>query len=103
LRAELRSLFDPTVAKPGSDWAVRIYIEGAKKSDGLVQATSLADGKIQSAITDESGAARFHLGAAGVWRVEFHDAQPLENDPQADWVLRSGTLTFEVPSGGAGK
>jgi hypothetical protein len=103
LPGELRSLMDPTVCKPGSDWAVRIYIEGSKKSGGRVQATSLADGKTQSAITDQSGAARFHIGAGGTWRVEFHDAETQENDPQADWVLRSGTLTFEVPTEGAGK
>jgi hypothetical protein len=103
LPGELRSLMDPTVANAGSDWAVRIYIEGSNRPGGKVQATSLADGKTQSAIADASGAARFHIGTGGVWRVEFHDAQPLQNDPQADWVLRSATLSFEVPTEGAGK
>jgi hypothetical protein len=103
LRVELRSLIDPTVSPAGSDWAVRAYIEGSNKSNVQVQATSLADGKTQTALTDRSGAARFHFGVGGSWRVEFHQAQPLENDSQADWVLYSGTLTFEVPTKGAGK
>ncbi len=103
LKGDLRSLMDPTVLKVGSDWAVRIYIEGTKKSDALIQATSLATGKTLSAITDDTGATHFNIATGGVWRVEFHDAQPLEGDPQADWVLRSATLTFEVPTAGAGK
>ena len=48
-----------------------------------------------------SGSAYFRVTDPGVWRVEFHYAQPSQDDQAADWTVYNATLTFEVPKGGA--
>ena len=103
LSVEIRSMFDPTVITVGSDFPLRTYIGGSKKAGVKVQATSLTGGKTWSKVTDTSGVAYFRIKHPGTWRIEFHHAQPLENDPQADWAVYSATLTFEVATEGSKK
>ncbi|MBU0640937.1 MAG: DUF4198 domain-containing protein [Planctomycetes bacterium] len=101
--AEIRPLADPTMATVGSDLPVRAYIDGGKKAGVRVLATNVAEGKTCEFVTDQTGAGFFRVSHPGAWRVEFHHAEPTINDPQADWVLYSATLTFEVVQEGAGK
>ncbi len=100
---EIQPLFDPTAAVVGSDLPLRVYIQGDKKSAAKVQATSLAGGKTTSLTTDLVGSGHFRITDPGLWRVEFHHAQPLSDDSGADWLLYSATLTFEVPDKGANR
>ena len=60
-------------------------------------------GMIIEKTTDRSGMTYFRITDPGVWRIEFHHAELLENDADAGWVIYSATLTFEVPTQGAGK
>jgi len=100
---EIRPLADPTMVPLGSDLPVRAYVGGSKKVGVRLLATSVAAGKTQQMVTDSSGAAHFRVTHAGLWRVEFHHAEPLKDDPAADWAIYSATLTFEVEEKGASK
>ncbi len=97
---ELRPLFDPTMLKVGADFPVRAFVDGSKQAGAKIQASAKAT---DAKTADDTAAAPFSIKQAGVWRIEFHHAEPLKNDPAADWVIYSATLTFEVRSEGAGK
>jgi hypothetical protein len=101
LRGEIRPHFDPTVAPVGSDIPLTVYVNGDKRPGAQIQATNVATGQTTTMTSDQSGSAHFRVTDPGVWRVEFHYAQPLSNDSAADWVVYSATLTFEVAKGGA--
>jgi hypothetical protein len=100
---EIRALADPTMVAVGSDLPVRAYVGADARPGVKMLATCVATGKTQEALTDPTGSCHFRISDAGVWRVEFHYAEPLENDPNADWVVYSATLTFETTKTGAGK
>ncbi len=100
LAAEIRPHFDPTAALIGSDLPLTVYVDGDKRPDAKIQATNVTTGQTTTMIADPSGSGHFRVTDPGVWRVEFHYAQPLQNDPAADWVIYSATLTFEVAKGG---
>ncbi|MBP7745103.1 MAG: hypothetical protein KA383_03150 [Phycisphaerae bacterium] len=93
---EIRVHFDPTAAQPGSDIPLTFYVDGDKRSDAKVQATNVTTGKSEEFVTDGGGSGHFCVTDAGVWRVEGHYVQALDNDPSADWVVYTATLTFEV-------
>lgn len=100
---EIRSNFDPTAATVGSDLPLSVYVDGDKLPGAKVQATNVTTGQTTTYIADNGGAGYFHITDAGVWRVEFHHAVPLQNDPVADWVIYSATVTFEVAEKGGGQ
>lgn len=95
-RAELRALFDPTMLRPGSDLAIRVYVNGSSVAGAGVRATHLASGARQDVVADPHGIAVVHIGQRGVWRLEFHAARTPEPGVDADWTLYSATLSFEV-------
>jgi hypothetical protein len=99
---EIRPLFDPTSVVVGSDLPVRVYVGGSTKAGAKVQASSLAAGQTVAKIADRTGSTFFRITHPGLWRIEFHDARPLDGDADADWVLYSATLTFEVTGEGGG-
>jgi hypothetical protein len=99
-KVEIRPLCDPTVLRVGSDLPVFVYVDGVKQPGAKVQATSVATGQTQTFRADAEGSGHFRIADAGVWRVEFHQAQPLTEDTSADWVVYTGTLSFEVKGGG---
>lgn len=100
---EIRPLFDPTMLRVGSDFPVRVYVGGSKRPNAKVLATSVTGGQTVAATADATGSTHFRIDHPGVWRVEFHHAEPLENDADADWVVYSATLTFKVAAEGAEK
>lgn len=93
---EIRVHFDPTAALPGSDIPLTFYVDGDKRSDAKVRATNVTTGKSEEFVSDGGGSGHFRVTDAGVWRVEGHYVQALDNDPSADWVVYTATLTFEV-------
>ena len=97
LRAEIDVRMDPTRMKAGSDLAFAVSMSGEDLEDARVFATCAATGKTQEAESREEGAGSFRITDAGRWRVEFHHLAKAEPGGDADWVLMSGTLTFEVP------
>ncbi len=101
LFVEIRPMFDPTLAKVDADIPVVVYIEGTKMTGIQVQATSLAAADTVAFTIDRGGMGDIHVSHPGVWRVEAHHAAPLAQDGQADWVIYSTTLTFEIPAQGA--
>lgn len=100
-KVEIRPLFDPSAARVGSDLPLWSYIDGSKKTGVKVQATNVATGKTTTFLTDAGGSGHFRVTDAGLWRVEFHHAEPLKDGSKADWVVYSATLTFEVATRGA--
>ena len=102
-RAEIRPLFDPTLALHPSAMPVRVYIDGDGAAGMRVWATHLATGAAQSAISDGRGIAQLEVAGPGPWLVEFHHVYPVgPGDDEADWVVFTGTMVFEslAPAGG---
>lgn len=97
---EIRPNFDPTAATVGGDLPLSVYVGGDKLAGAKVQATNVSTGQTASYIADNGGTGHFRITDPGVWRVEFHHAIPIQNDPAADWVIYSATLTFEVSAKG---
>ena len=101
-RAEIRPLMDPTTLapEPGGILPVRVYAEGDAVPGALVIATHLPTGTQHRVNADNKGIAILPLDAAGAWRLEFHTLSPApRDDPDADWVAYSATLTFENDGG----
>jgi hypothetical protein len=101
-KAEIRPLMDPTTAAVGSDLPFRVYVDGSKVEGVKVRAT-IAEATAVERTTDAGGSLFFPVSAAGVWRLEFAHAKPLERDDAADWAVYVGTITFEVPPAGGRK
>ena len=97
---EIRALMDPTAVMLPSDIAVRVYVRGDGAPGVTVIATHEPSGASRSSAADARGIANVRLDRPGAWRVEFHSLEPAEDD-DADWVLHSGTLTFDAGAGGA--
>lgn len=96
---EIRLMADPHALALGSDVPVRVYLA----SWGGAKLWATPDGGApQELVTDSGGIARFKLSQAGVWRIECHHAEPIKSDA-ADWMLRSGTVTFEIAERGDGR
>lgn len=94
---EIRPLADPTSLRVGGDLPIRTYVGGSKRAGARVLATNMIKGATREVITDAAGTAAFSVSTPGLWRIEFHHAEPLARDSGADWVIYSATLTFEVP------
>lgn len=97
--AEIQPLVDPTATQPGGDVPLRVFVNGDKKPAAKVQITHVPSGATQTILTDAVGSGFFRLTDAGLWRIEFHHAEPLEHDPAADWIVYTATLTFEAGKG----
>lgn len=93
---EIRPLADPTMVAVGSDLPLRVYTQGGSPPGLRVLATCVTTDQTQEAVTDPSGTCHFRITDTGMWRIEFHHAEPLRSDPHADWAICSATLTFEV-------
>lgn len=101
--AEIRALADPTMTPVGSDLPIRVYAQGSKRAGVKVRVSSVTAGTTREIVTDPSGVALFRITHPGVWRVEFRHVERAEHDPDAEWVIYSGTLTFEAPGAGGEK
>ncbi len=99
LTVELRPGLDPTATKVGSDVPLTVYIDGIKKEGLKIEATNVATGKTSAFHAVGAGTGYFPLTDAGIWRVAFEHAEPVTDDPAADWAIYSGTLTFEAAKG----
>ncbi len=100
-RVEIRPLFDPTLARVGSDVAVRVYAGVEEARGARVRATCEATGRTQEFTTDAKGIGLFHVEQAGAWRVEFTRVRAPIGEEAGEWVFESATLTFEAPAGEA--
>lgn len=95
-RVEIRALFDPTAATPGSDVPVRVYDDLGGASGIKIHAECLEGGAATIVTADRSGIAYLPITHTGVWRVQAHAAKPAPPGSDADIVLYSCTLTFRV-------
>ncbi|MCC6661289.1 MAG: hypothetical protein IT437_10430 [Phycisphaerales bacterium] len=99
--AEVRATFDPATTPVGADMPVRVYVRGDSESRVLVRALH-ASAPPEEFLTNAKGMGDFPLSAPGPWRVQFQWARALKDDPDADWEVFSGTLTFSTPRPAAG-
>ncbi len=103
-RTEIRLYVDPTVMPVGTDLPVKTYVDGGSINGVKVQATCLASGETFSTASSRGAMANLRINHPGKWLIEFHHAQPCAAGSDADWEVRSATVTFEVPAeGGAEK
>lgn len=98
--AELRPAADPTALRVGSDLPVTAYIEGAKKEKIRILATNGATGRTATFQEVSGGSGYFRIGEAGPWRVEFHHAAPVSDHKDAEWIIYTATLSFDVAASG---
>jgi len=99
LKAEIRPGADPTRLRVGSDLPLVVYADNIKRK-ARVTATALSGEAAQTVDIGAGGMAVIRITHTGIWRIAFHfleSAPP--GEPQADYVVYSGTLTFEVPEG----
>lgn len=94
-KAEIRPMFDPTRCKAEDELPVRVYADGDKAAGALVRAIQ-PDGKAVTSTSNPAGFATIAITAPGVWRIELQQLVPARGDPDADWVLYLGSLTFQT-------
>lgn len=94
---EIRPMMDPALSPIGSDIGLRAFIDGDAVESVVLTATNAAANTTQEIQLNASGAGFFHVSAPGLWRLEFRQARPLNNDPFAKWAVYSATLTFLTP------
>jgi hypothetical protein len=93
--ADISLRIDPARLKLGSDLALSISLRGTDLEDARITATP-PSGKPVTLHSEDEGAARIPITAPGLWRIEFHRLTK-STDPDADWDLTTGTLTFTIP------
>lgn len=89
---EIRPFADPTLLAPGGEMPMRTYIVGDAFGAPRVRARSVATGDVVEPRVSPTPS--LTVSAGGPWRVEFSHAAVLRDDPDADWVLYTATLTF---------
>jgi hypothetical protein len=94
-RVEIRTMFDPTMAMPGSEIPVRVYAE-AGASGMKIHAECLDGGAATQVLADRSGIAYLPITHPGIWCIQAHHAAVAPPGSNADIVLYSTTLTFKV-------
>lgn len=87
-RIEIRPLRSPTLLAPGTDLPVIVYLESAAQAGVEVEAVG-PDGRRQSAVTDDVGAAHFAITASGPWTVRYR--------ARLDGAEHVAELQFDVP------
>ncbi|MCC7387873.1 MAG: hypothetical protein IT431_03805 [Phycisphaerales bacterium] len=95
---EIRPLLDPTMLTPGGDLPLKIYGAIPGPAGGVVTATNTTTGESFPVALTEDATANLTIPSAGRWRVEFHAVAPDETG-EADWLVHTATLTFEVRAG----
>ena len=95
---EIRPLMDPTALAPGGDLLLKIYAAIPGPAAGVVLATNTTTGESLSVETDDTASANLTIPSAGRWRVEFHAVMPIA-DEDAQWLIHTATLTFDVAGG----
>ncbi len=96
LNVEMRAMFDPTMATPGSDLPVRVYADGSGASGIRIHAECLDGGAATIVIADGAGIAYLPITHTGRWRIQAHTARPAPPGSDFDITLYSSTMTFEV-------
>ena len=96
LDVEMRALFDPTMAVPGSDLPVRVYADGSGASGIRIHAECLDGGAATIVNADNAGIAYLPITHTGRWRIQGHIAKPAPAGSDYDITLYSSTMTFEV-------
>jgi hypothetical protein len=99
--AEIRPLFDPTVLRVGADLPLAVYADNIKRKDIRVAAASVQGGTVEEIEIGSGGLANLTLTHPGIWRIAFQVIEPAPKvDSDVDWIVYSGTLTFEVQEAG---
>lgn len=96
LEAEIRLLMDPTALVAPTDVGVRLYAGFASREGQRVRATNLTTGATVEAVSGEGGIASLSLEERGVWRIEFARAEAAADDDDADIVIWTCSLGFEM-------
>ena len=97
--AEIRLLSDPGRLFAGADLPLRLYAENTAVGGGVIRAFPPDGSPPIAATVDRGGIGHLRLAVAGLWRVEFHDLRRAVDDPDADWIWSTATLTFDIPAG----
>lgn len=97
---EIRPLLDPTILTPGGDLPIKIYAVIPGPAGGVVIATNTTTGESFPVALADDASANLNIPSAGRWRLEFHAVAP-DDTGEADWLVHTATLTFEVRTGEA--
>ena len=100
---ELVAEGNPYTARPNQDMPVRLTYENRPLAGALVVAMNrLNPAEKLSARTDKDGRARFKLRPGGMWLIKAVHMVPAPAASHADWASYWASLTFELPTSGAG-
>jgi len=99
-RVEIRPLMDPSAIEVGGDLALRLYVDGDKRADATLVAVHIPSGARQTITPHPTAIANININQSGRWRLEMSALDPGPAGADADWILYSATLTFEVPAAG---
>lgn len=95
---ELRPLADPTTVSPGSDLPLRVYMITGETQGLTITAFHEPSGASSQVVTGPGGMAHLRIHAAGRWILEVHQVLELTGARDADFELRSATLSFVAPA-----
>ena len=86
---------DPTAAKPGDDFPVRVLKDGSPLAGFALNAVGAGEEKGETKKTDAGGRVRFRLNKAGAWLLRGTDIRKATAG-DADWESDFVTLTLEA-------
>jgi len=95
---ELRPLADPTTVSPGSDLPLRVYMITGETQGLTITAFHEPSGARTQVVTGPGGMAHLRIRAAGRWTLEVHQVLELNGAWNADFELRTATLSFVAPA-----
>jgi hypothetical protein len=101
LRMELRALFDPGSAAPGSDLPFRIYLPEGGRQDVLARCVHLESRAALPAALAQDNTVRARPDRPGAWLLEASRVRALDGSPAvqgATLELASTTFVFVVPA-----
>jgi len=95
---ELRPLADPTTVSPGSDLPLSVYTITGETRGLTITALHEPSGATTQVVTGLGGMAHVRITAAGRWTLEMHQVLELNGAWNADFEVRSATLSFVAPA-----
>lgn len=95
---ELRPLADPTTVAPGSDLPLKVYTITGETRGLTILAYHEPSGATTRVVTGLGGMAHLRITAAGRWVLEVHQVLELRGAWDADFEVRSATLSFVAPA-----
>lgn len=91
----IRPLIDPTIMNKGSDFPVRLYVEGTAMDNQTITAKHVSSKFTYSFVSDKDGIASIRLPLSGEWQLSFEYLGKIHETDEAHY---SSLLFFNLKS-----